>query len=211
MVDAASFPGPIGNPVTIATGRYAAILGATPSKGARSPTLWNAAFKAAGIDAVMHPMDVTAGDLPAVVAALKADPRFVGGAIAVPHKQAMLALVGRVEPEAARIGAVNALYRDGGDLVGANTDGAASLAQIVELVGGRHALQTRRVLMEHPIATSNWLVEKTGLTPATVNKSLANLGQLAIVRELTAQKRNRLFSYHGYLEIMNRGTELPER
>ena len=65
--------------------------------------------------------------------------------------------------------------------------------------------------MEHPLATSNWLVEKTGLTAATVNKSLANLEQLDIVRELTAQKRNRLFSYHGYVEIMNRGTELPER
>ena len=65
--------------------------------------------------------------------------------------------------------------------------------------------------MEHAIATSNWLVEKTGLTPATVNKSLANLEQLGIVRELTAQKRNRRFSYHGYVEIMNRGTELPDR
>ena len=65
--------------------------------------------------------------------------------------------------------------------------------------------------MEHPLATSHWLVEKTGLTAATVNKSLANLEQLDIVRELTAQKRNRLFSYHGYVEIMNRGTELRER
>jgi Fic family protein len=73
------------------------------------------------------------------------------------------------------------------------------------------ALQIHRVLMEHPIATSKGLVEKTGLTPATVNKSLANLEQLGIVRELTAQKRNRLFSYQGYVEIMNRGTELPER
>ena len=72
------------------------------------------------------------------------------------------------------------------------------------------ALQIHRVLMEHPLATSNWLVEKTGLAPATVNKSLANLEQLNIVRELTAQKRNRLFSYHGHMEIMNRGTELPE-
>ena len=73
------------------------------------------------------------------------------------------------------------------------------------------ALQIHRVLMEHPIATSKWLVEKTGLTAATVNKSLANLEQLGIVRELTAQKRNRLFSCHGYVEIMNRGTELPDR
>lgn len=147
MAGPAAFAGPIGNPVTIATGRYAAILGASPSKGARSPVLWNAAFRAAGIDAVMHPMDVTAADLPAVVAALKADPRFVGGAVAVPHKQALVALLDRVEPEAARIGAVNAIYRDGAALVGANTDGAGALSQIEELVGGAHALLTRRALV----------------------------------------------------------------
>lgn len=63
--------------------------------------------------------------------------------------------------------------------------------------------------MEHPIATSAWLVEKTGITPATVNKSLMLLESLGIVRELTAQKRNRLFSYDGYIEVMNRGTDLP--
>ena len=72
-------------------------------------------------------------------------------------------------------------------------------------------LQVHRALMEHPIATSSSLVEKTGITPATVNKSLSHLEQLGIVKELTAQKRNRLFSYAGYIEIMNRGTEPPGR
>ena len=70
-------------------------------------------------------------------------------------------------------------------------------------------LQVHRALMEHPIATSGMLVEKTGITPATVNKALGHLERLGIVRELTAQKRNRLFSYSGYLEILNRGTEPP--
>jgi Fic family protein len=69
-------------------------------------------------------------------------------------------------------------------------------------------LQIHRVLMEHPITTSGQLVKKTGISPATVNKTLVHLEQLGIVRELTAQKRNRLFSYAGYVEIMSRGTEL---
>lgn len=73
------------------------------------------------------------------------------------------------------------------------------------------ALQVHRALMEHPIATSGWLVEKTGISPATVNKVLSHLEQLGIVKELTAQKRNRLFSYASYVEIMSRGTELPGR
>ena len=72
-------------------------------------------------------------------------------------------------------------------------------------------LQIHRALMEHPIATSSSLAEKTGITPATVNKSLGHLEQLGIVKELTARKRNRLFSYAGYIEIMSRGTELPAR
>ncbi len=58
-----------------------------------------------------------------------------------------------------------------------------------------------------PIATSGSLVAKTGITPATVNKALGHLGQLGIVRELTAQKRNRMFSYAQYIEIISRGTE----
>ncbi len=72
-------------------------------------------------------------------------------------------------------------------------------------------LQVHRALMEHPIATSGSLVKKTGITPATVNKALVHLEQLGIVKELTARKRNRLFSYAGYIEIMSRGTELPGR
>jgi Fic family protein len=72
-------------------------------------------------------------------------------------------------------------------------------------------LQIHRQLMEHPIATSGWLSNKTGITPATVNKSLTHLESLGIVRELTAQKRNRLFSYVGYIEVLNRGTEPPQR
>ncbi len=72
-------------------------------------------------------------------------------------------------------------------------------------------LQIHRALMEHPIATSGSLVKKTGITPATVNKALGHLRQLGIVKELTVQKRNRLFSYAGYIEIMSRGTELPAR
>lgn len=72
-------------------------------------------------------------------------------------------------------------------------------------------LQVHRALMEHPIGTSGSLVEKTGITPATVNKALSHLEQLGIVKELTARKRNRLYSYAGYIEIMSRGTELPGR
>jgi len=70
--------------------------------------------------------------------------------------------------------------------------------------------QVHRAMLAHPIATPKWLVEKTGITPATVNKCLGHLERLGIVRELTARKRNRVFSYTRYVEILNQGTEPPE-
>lgn len=74
---------------------------------------------------------------------------------------------------------------------------------------GRAAASTLRIhraLMGHPIATAGSLAEQTGIAPATVNKCLAHLERLGIVRELTARRRNRVFSYGRYVEIMNRGT-----
>jgi len=91
------------------------------------------------------------------------------------------------------------------DLVNRDTDKINSIGRAAV-----STLQVQRALMEQPIASSNWLVEKTGITPATINKALGHLEQLDIVRELTSKRRNRLFAYSEYLEILNRGTELPE-
>jgi shikimate dehydrogenase len=109
---------------------YAAIIGESPSMGARSPALWNATFQAFGIGAAMHPMDVTGSNLGALMAALRDDGRFIGGAVTMPHKVAVMAYLDELEPEAERIGAVNCIYRRGDGLVGANTDGAGALATL---------------------------------------------------------------------------------
>ncbi len=64
------------------------------------------------------------------------------------------------------------------------------------------ALQVHQALMASPITTSGRLVDKTGITPVTVNRALDHLEQLGIVKELTSKKRNRLFSYTNYVEIL---------
>jgi Fic family protein len=77
---------------------------------------------------------------------------------------------------------------------------------------GRAAGSTLRIhwaMQEHPIATAGWLADKTGISPATVNKCLAALEQMEVIRELTKQKRNRLFVYAQYVNVLNQGTELP--
>ncbi len=71
------------------------------------------------------------------------------------------------------------------------------------------ALRIYQALLERPITSSGWLVDATDITPATVNKSLGHLERLGIIRELTARKRNRIFSYTSYVAIMSQGTELP--
>jgi len=126
----------ITNKVIPAAPKYAAIIGAAPSKGARSPLLWNAVFKAEGIVCEMVPFDVPENRIKALVAALKADKNFVGGAVAAPHKILIMAHLDEIEPEAKHIGATNAIYRRGDKLVGANTDGAGALPALRDIAGG---------------------------------------------------------------------------
>lgn len=88
-------------------------------------------------------------------------------------------------------------------LVNTDKDKIASLGRVAE-----SALKVHHALFEKPIVTSNWLVEKTGLTAATVNKCLEQLSKIKILKELTKQKRNRIFCYAKYIHILNAGTEL---
>lgn len=71
------------------------------------------------------------------------------------------------------------------------------------------ALRLHHELLAKPIVTARILARKTGLTAMTVNKTLGHLCRLGIARELTGHKRNRVFSYPAYLDILNEGTELP--
>lgn len=70
------------------------------------------------------------------------------------------------------------------------------------------ATLVHKVLLERPIASPNWIQDKTQLSPATVNACLRVLEKLGIVKEVTGQKRNRLYAYPVYLQIMNEGIEV---
>jgi Fic family protein len=72
------------------------------------------------------------------------------------------------------------------------------------------ALAVHRALQRQPIATAASLVAATGLTPATVNKSLVHLERIGVVAELTRKLRGRVFSYARYVEILNEGMGPPE-
>ena len=104
-----------------AKARLAGILG-WPVGHSRSPRLHGYWLDELGIDGAYVPLPVRPGDLADVVRAL---PKmgFRGANVTVPHKETVMGLVDRVEPLAARIGAVNTLVvADDGTIEGRNTD-----------------------------------------------------------------------------------------
>ena len=75
---------------------------------------------------------------------------------------------------------------------------------------GRLAGSAYRVfdaLTARPVLSSSAACERTGLVPHTVLKVMAALEKAGIVRETTGQKRNRLFCYDRYLNVLSEGTE----
>jgi Fic family protein len=75
---------------------------------------------------------------------------------------------------------------------------------------GRAAANALRVFdafRARPLATLNDLTERTGASYPTVARAVEALENLGIVREITGRKRERVFAYALYLDILNEGTE----
>lgn len=127
----------IDNELELPNGEFSAIIGAAPSKGARSPLLWNAVYEAQNIDSRMLPLDVSSEKLPLLLEWLNNNSLYTGGAVAVPHKQAVAHWlpIEYLDNSAQGIFAVNALFRNKtGQLCGANTDGLAA-KQVLDEAG----------------------------------------------------------------------------
>lgn len=102
------------------TTRVAAVIG-WPVEHSRSPQMFEAAFAAAGLDAVMIPIGVPPDGFAQVIGALRAM-RALGACVTLPHKLAAAALCDELTGAARAIGAVNCLHIAGDRLVGHNTD-----------------------------------------------------------------------------------------
>jgi shikimate dehydrogenase len=111
--------------------RKAGVMG-WPIGHSRSPALHGRWLAQYGIDGAYVPMAVRPADL---AVALRALPvlGFAGCNLTIPHKEPALALVDRVDPAAARIGAVNTIVVGAdGTLEGRNTDAYGFLANLRE-------------------------------------------------------------------------------
>lgn len=112
-----------------ASTRLVCLLG-HPVAHSVSPQIHNAAFAAAGVDAVYLAFAVPPAQVTAAVAGLRVM-QVLGANATVPHKRAVWQLADARTPEAELVGVANTLYWDGGQLVADNTD-ARGLQSVLE-------------------------------------------------------------------------------
>jgi shikimate dehydrogenase len=94
-----------------------------------SPAMHNAAFAALGLDYVYVPFPVTPREVQSAVPAIRAL-GLAGVNVTVPHKEAVIPLIDRLDPLARRIGSVNTIVNRGGVLRGYNTDAEGFLMDL---------------------------------------------------------------------------------
>jgi shikimate dehydrogenase len=92
----------------------------------------NAAFRALDLDWSYELLDASPDELPAAVARLR-EPDVAGANVTIPHKQTVMQHLDGLDPEAMRARAVNTIAREGGRLVGSNSDVAAIRAAIASV------------------------------------------------------------------------------
>jgi len=86
-----------------------------------SPAIFQAAFDAAGIDAKYEAWETELEQLEGRLNALRGDD-FLGANVTIPHKEAAVPLLDRLDTTAEHAGAVNTIAHEGDQLAGYNTD-----------------------------------------------------------------------------------------
>ncbi len=124
---------------------FSFIIGANPSKGARSPVLWNKVYKAQGRRARMLPLDVEEANLEKLIMVLQKELTCLGGAVAVPYKEKLFAILSNNCNEIIRkIGAINCIFRSNPNdqfFSCTNTDGEGALEPIAKILDGKKQLK----------------------------------------------------------------------
>lgn len=115
----------------------------TPIGHTLSPALHNLAFKAHGIHAMLFPWQLAAEDLSSFVTMMDAL-NIKGCCVTIPHKQAIIPLLGNLTRQAKVVGAVNMIYKKNNTLIGDNTDVAGFVAP---LLNTPHLLTFKKALV----------------------------------------------------------------
>ncbi len=106
-----------------------------PIHHVRSPLIHGFWLKAYGIDGEYTREAVEPGEAHAFLRSL-ADRGFAGCNVTIPHKEAAFAAMDEVDPGAVAVGAVNTVWREGGRLIGMNSDVTGFLLNLDDQVPG---------------------------------------------------------------------------
>lgn len=128
------------------TGPYAEVIG-DPIAQSKSPIIHNFWLEKLGIAADYRACHVRAEELADYFTRRRADEQWRGCNVTMPHKQAVMPLLDRIDPLAARIGAVNTVVSESdGAFAGYNTDAAGFLEPLTPWLDRQHLFRMARVL-----------------------------------------------------------------
>jgi 3-dehydroquinate dehydratase / shikimate dehydrogenase len=105
-----------------------------PVMHSRSPWIHNAGFESAGLDAVYIPVRI---DEPGLFFDLIPLLNIRGASVTIPHKTAIRSYLTGEDESVSAVGSCNTVLPTVGGFQGANTDVAAFIAPLLDLVGGR--------------------------------------------------------------------------
>lgn len=125
---------------------YAEVIG-DPIAQSKSPAIHNFWLTKLGIEAAYRACHVRPEELADYLAARRSDAAWRGCNVTMPHKQAVMEGLDRIEAPADAIGAVNTVLPDGaGGLVGTNTDAAGFLEPLAAELAQTHYFRMARII-----------------------------------------------------------------
>lgn len=73
--------------------------------------------------------------------------------------------------------------------------------------GAQNVLRVLDTLRQRPLSSLRQIGQSAGISFPTASKAMLTLVEMGIARELTGQRRNRVFVYDAYLNVLNEGGE----
>lgn len=163
--------------------QYAEVIG-DPIAQSKSPAIHNYWIGKLFLDAEYRAEHVTSTQLEGYVESRVKDAKWHGCNVTMPHKQAVIPLLDRLDPLAAKIGAVNTIVREAdGSVTGYNTDAGGFLEPLRPLLDQHHLFRMARVLgtggaaraIIAALASENVVIVLAGRDPAKARALLDEL------------------------------------
>ena len=173
---------------------------------AKTPVMWNAAYKAFDIDAASIMVVGDPSQSPHILDILRADDKFRGGGAGVGFKDEAVKYVDSLDPLAEAIGSINFILKnEKGELVGYNTDGlgyAMSLQQRFEKRG--ESVDGKKIVMLGAGGTGNaiaFALVQSGAKLTILNRTVEKAQALA-------DRINTYFNLNGTSQVTVGGEDL---